>query len=151
MWNFLKGMFIVRATGTARPVRFILLLVLIGSIVVGITYAFVVFQAVQERGTGHHVQHHLHVGLEPVDHAVVALCAAGTGELEAEDVHEKANRRIVVVHDDRDEMQVRHVMKRTLPRKEVDYLVSTSCGLSGVSRPEPRQFVNIACNVPAIV
>jgi hypothetical protein len=58
MWNFLKGMLIVRATGTARPVRIILLLVLIGSIVAGIIYAFVVFQAVQERSSGHHVQHH---------------------------------------------------------------------------------------------
>jgi hypothetical protein len=58
MWNFLKGMLIVRATGTARPVRIILLLVLIGSIVAGIIYAFVVFQAIRERSSGHHVQHH---------------------------------------------------------------------------------------------
>jgi RsiW-degrading membrane proteinase PrsW (M82 family) len=58
MWNFLKGMLIVRATGTARPLRLVLLMVLIGAIVAGVIYAVAVFHALQERSSSHHVQHH---------------------------------------------------------------------------------------------
>ena len=57
MWNFLKGMLIVRATGTARPLRIVLLLILAGAILVGLIYAVGVFHAVQERGSADHVQH----------------------------------------------------------------------------------------------
>ena len=58
MWNFLKGMLFVRATGSGRFVRLLLIAVLVGSIVAGVIYVFVVFRAVEERSSGHHVQHH---------------------------------------------------------------------------------------------
>ena len=58
MWNFLKGMLFVQATESGRLVRLLLIAVLVGSIVAGVIYVLVVFRAVEERNSGHHVQHH---------------------------------------------------------------------------------------------
>jgi len=55
MWNFLMGILFVRATGTARLVRFALLLILIGAVAAGLIYAHIVFNAVNQRSHTPHV------------------------------------------------------------------------------------------------
>ena len=47
----------MRKLGLGRPFRFLLLLVLLGCLVAGAIYAFVVFQAVEKRSDTRHVQH----------------------------------------------------------------------------------------------
>lgn len=58
MWNFLKGMLIVGATGAARPLRLALFLILMGCAIAGLIYAVVVFNAVRGTPESHHVQQH---------------------------------------------------------------------------------------------
>jgi hypothetical protein len=58
MWEFLIGFFIGRATGLWRYMRYILAIIAIGVLIAGFIYAIAVFHAVQERMSGHHVQHH---------------------------------------------------------------------------------------------
>ena len=58
MWNFLLGFLFARATGISRFVRPLLWLLLIGVVLAGIVYAFVVFNAVSERNRAPHVQQH---------------------------------------------------------------------------------------------
>ena len=58
MWNILLGFLFARATGTGRLIRLLLILTLLGAIVAGVVYAFVVFRAVQERSNGSQVHAH---------------------------------------------------------------------------------------------
>ncbi len=58
MWDFLFGYFFGRATGIWRIVRPLLWLFLIGVIVCGFIYAYVVFHAVSERSQDPHVHTH---------------------------------------------------------------------------------------------
>ena len=55
MWNFLLGFLFARATGASRIIRPLLLLLLLGSIIAGLIYAFAVFHAVNERSRPPHV------------------------------------------------------------------------------------------------
>src|SRR6185437_14367502 len=43
MWNFLLGFLFARATGAARIIRPLLLLLLVGVIIAGLIYAFAIF------------------------------------------------------------------------------------------------------------
>jgi 4-hydroxybenzoate polyprenyltransferase len=58
MWNFLLGYLFAGATLQSRVWRLILLVVLIGALVAGIIYASIVFNALTERSSDPHVQHH---------------------------------------------------------------------------------------------
>ena len=58
MWNFLFGFLFADATKGSRAFRAVLLLILVGSTVVGILYAVVVFNAVRNTPETHHVQHY---------------------------------------------------------------------------------------------
>lgn len=46
-----------RKLGLGRPFRFLVPLVVLGCLIAGAIYAFVVFQAVENRSQSHHVQH----------------------------------------------------------------------------------------------
>ncbi len=58
MWEFLLGFLFARATGIARLVRVVLVLVAIGVVIAGAIYVSVVFRAVQERSQHPHVHPH---------------------------------------------------------------------------------------------
>jgi hypothetical protein len=58
MWNFLFGFLLARETGMSRFIRPVLLLLLIGSLIAGLLYAAVIFQAVNERNRASHVHSH---------------------------------------------------------------------------------------------
>jgi len=58
MWNFLLGFLFARATGAARIIRPLLLLVLLGAIVAGLIYAFAMFHAIDQRSHPPHVHAH---------------------------------------------------------------------------------------------
>jgi hypothetical protein len=58
MWNFLLGLLFVRATGTARLVRYALGMLLVGVVVAGLIYTCVVFNAVNERSHAPHAHTH---------------------------------------------------------------------------------------------
>lgn len=62
MWNFLLALFVGSAVGSTRTaqrlVRPILVIFGFGFIVAGLIYACIVFNAVSERSSGHHVQPH---------------------------------------------------------------------------------------------
>ena len=47
----------MRKLGLGRPFRFLMLLIILGCLVAGAIYAFVVFRAVTNRSQTHHVQH----------------------------------------------------------------------------------------------
>jgi len=58
MWNFILGFLFARATGISRFVRPLLVLTLLGVLIAGCIYAFVVFHAVEERSQPPHVHAH---------------------------------------------------------------------------------------------
>lgn len=58
MWNFLLGFLFARATGASRIIRALLLLLLLGSFIAGLIYAFAVFHAVNQRSPSPHVHAH---------------------------------------------------------------------------------------------
>jgi len=58
MWNFLLGFLFARATGASRIIRPLLLLLLGGSMIAGLIYAFAVFHAVNQRSHPPHVHAH---------------------------------------------------------------------------------------------
>jgi len=58
MFWFLIDVLALRRWGLGRPFRILLLVVLLGSLIAGAIYAAVVFHALNERTSGHHVQHH---------------------------------------------------------------------------------------------
>ncbi|TCK68469.1 hypothetical protein C7378_3548 [Acidipila rosea] len=58
MWNFLLGFLFARATGASRIIRALLLLLLLGSIIAGLIYAFAVFHTVNQRSPSPHVHAH---------------------------------------------------------------------------------------------
>ena len=47
-----------RKLGLGRPFRLLMLLLLLGCLVAGAIYAFVIFHAVENRSQNHHVQQH---------------------------------------------------------------------------------------------
>lgn len=55
MWNFLLGFLFARATGAARIIRAMLLLLLLGAIVAGLVYAIAMFHAIDQRSHPPHV------------------------------------------------------------------------------------------------
>ena len=58
MWNIILGFLFARATGAGRVIRVLLILTLLGAIVAGVIYAFVVFRTIQERSSASHVHAH---------------------------------------------------------------------------------------------
>jgi uncharacterized protein (DUF2062 family) len=58
MWNFLFGFLLARGTRMSRFIRPVLVLLLIGSLIAGLIYAVVVFQAVNERNRSSYVHSH---------------------------------------------------------------------------------------------
>jgi hypothetical protein len=58
MWNFLFGYLLARGTGLSRFIRPVLVLLLLGSLIAGLIYAVVIFQAVHERNRVSHVHSH---------------------------------------------------------------------------------------------
>ena len=58
MWNFFFGFLLARGTGMSKFIRPLLLLILVGSVIAGLIYATVVFNALSERNSAPHVQRH---------------------------------------------------------------------------------------------
>ena len=58
MWNFLLGFLFARATGAARIIRPLLLLVLLGGVITGLIYAFAIFHAIEQRNHVPHARTH---------------------------------------------------------------------------------------------
>jgi hypothetical protein len=58
MWNFLLGFLFARATGISRFVRPLLALALLGVLIAGFVYAFVILRAVNERSHAPYVHTH---------------------------------------------------------------------------------------------
>jgi hypothetical protein len=58
MWNFLLGLLFVRATDSYRVVRYALRFLVIGVIVAGLIYSYVIFHALDERRDRSHVSTH---------------------------------------------------------------------------------------------
>jgi hypothetical protein len=58
MFWFLIDVLALRRLGLGRSFRILLLVVLLGSLIAGAIYAVVVFHALNERTSGHHVQYH---------------------------------------------------------------------------------------------
>jgi flagellar basal body-associated protein FliL len=58
MFRFVLQVAFLRAILRARPVKIVLLVVLMGSVLAGVVYTYVVFQAVAQRSESHHVHPH---------------------------------------------------------------------------------------------
>lgn len=58
MFWYLMDVLALKKLGLARPLRYLFLLLLVGCLVTGIIYTYVVFHAVTERSEQHHVHTH---------------------------------------------------------------------------------------------
>ena len=58
MFWYLMDVLALKKLGLARPLRYLFLLLLVGCLVTGIIYAYVVFHAISERSEQHHVHTH---------------------------------------------------------------------------------------------
>lgn len=58
MFWFLIDVLALRRLGLGRPFRYIILVIILGCLVAGLIYTFVVFHALTERNRAPHVQHH---------------------------------------------------------------------------------------------
>jgi hypothetical protein len=58
MFWYLIDILALKRLGLGRPFRYLILIVLLGCLVAGVIYAAVVFNALTERSSDPHVQHH---------------------------------------------------------------------------------------------
>lgn len=58
MFWYLMDVLALKKLGLARPLRYLFLLFLLGCLIAGMVYAYVVFKAVSERSEQHHVHAH---------------------------------------------------------------------------------------------
>ena len=58
MFWFLIDVLALRRLGLGRPFRYLILVIVLGCLVAGLIYTFVVFHALTERNRAPHVQHH---------------------------------------------------------------------------------------------
>jgi hypothetical protein len=58
MFWFLIDVLALRRLGLGRPFRYIILVIVLGCLIAGLIYTFVVFHALTERNRAPHVQHH---------------------------------------------------------------------------------------------
>ena len=58
MFWFLIDVLALRRLGLGRPFRYLILVIVLGCLVAGLIYTFVVFHALTERNSAPHVQHH---------------------------------------------------------------------------------------------
>ena len=57
IWHILD-ILLLRRLGLIRPIRFAILVVILGGLVAGMIYAAIVFHALAERNQAPHVKHH---------------------------------------------------------------------------------------------
>ena len=58
MFWYLMDVLALKKLGLARPLRYLFLLFLLGCLIAGMGYAYVIFHAVSERSEQHHVHAH---------------------------------------------------------------------------------------------
>ena len=58
MFWLLIDVLALRRLGLGRPLRYIILVIILGCLVAGLIYTFVVLHALTERNSAPHVQHH---------------------------------------------------------------------------------------------
>jgi hypothetical protein len=58
MFWYLMDVLALKKLGLARPLRYLFLLFLLGCLIAGMVYAYVIFHAVSERSEPHHVHAH---------------------------------------------------------------------------------------------